>query len=164
MFTCITYCRFKKRNNSISIPKTYDILLSLDQITSLSLLAVAVPWRPCWTGGRNLSQGLKEAEGSHLFPVQNVPSGQSYRRCGTGDGFVFQRKTASELFLRSHVETWGADECGREGDMEETGSCSCRWRLMRVAMQGASTPDVPRVKVRKHRDNIWTHKHMHRAL
>ncbi len=45
---------------------------------------------------------------SHLFPLQNVPAGQSYRRCGTRDGFIFHRRTAVELFLCSHMETGGA--------------------------------------------------------
>lgn len=73
--------------------------------------------------GRNFLARLRGSWRSHLFPLQNVPAGQSYRRRGTRDGFIFQCMTAGELFLCSHMKPGGADESvrGRRREMGGVG-------------------------------------------
>lgn len=114
---------------SILITKTFDIWLFLAVNSLFRLCRLYLCLKDLLLEGKKESLAhLHRSWRSHLFPLQDIPAGQSCRQCGTRDGFIFHCKTAGELFLCTHMGTREAYELERGSAPSTEAGCelSCR--------------------------------------
>lgn len=84
----------KNKHNFHVLPQSHPPDFKRTGSNSQNVVGCAFTCRRCalksYCKGKNTSLAhLHGSSGSHLFPLQNVPAGQSHGRCGTRDGFMF---------------------------------------------------------------------------
>lgn len=142
MFPCNTCCRFKERLlwQHHNFLRGIWFSLALNALVQLCRLQLEVPLLD--KRKKSLAH-LHWSWSSHPFPLQNVPAGQSYRRCGTRDGFIFHCRTAAELFPCCADELeWGRRGDGGDWELLLLLRSDVNWAAGRVHTRCSMSPEA----------------------